>query len=255
MPVDIRKLETPNQAAQPPAAFLFEPQQLVDFSCAWAWQQAWQQGMLQSGSRAHTDAEIAQCPEAVWLLQHPSCYTLGRGASEQHLLFDPHDPPAPLHRIDRGGEVTHHMPGQLVVYPVLDLRRRQCDLHWYLRQLEQVVIDVLAQLGLEGERVEGMTGVWVEGRKLAAIGVGCRRWVTQHGLALNVDGDLSGFAAVVPCGLSGKPVGSLRQWIPGLSVAEVQPLMRDALMLRFGLRWQQPGPDQQGFAIAEPRQG
>lgn len=147
------------------------------------------------------------------------------------------------------------MPGQLVVYPVLDLRRRQCDLHWYLRQLEQVVIDVLAQLGLEGERVEGMTGVWVEGRKLAAIGVGCRRWVTQHGLALNVDGDLSGFAAVVPCGLRGKPVGSLRQWIPGISVAEVQPLMRTALMLRFGLRWRQPGPDQQGFAIAEPRQG
>ena len=122
--------------------------------------------------------------EAVWLLQHPPCYTLGRGASDQHLLFDPSDPPAPLHRIDRGGEVTHHMPGQLVAYPVLDLRRRRCDLHWYLRELEQVVLDVLSQLGLCGERVEGMTGVWLDGRKVAAIGVGCRRWITQHGLAL-----------------------------------------------------------------------
>ena len=255
MPVDIRKLETPNQAEQPPAAFLFEPPQLVDFSRAWAWQQAWQQGMLELGSRPRTDQEIAQCSEAVWLLQHPRCYTLGRGASEQHLLFDPEDPPAPLHRIDRGGEVTHHMPGQLVVYPVLDLRRRHCDLHWYLRQLEQVVIDVLAELGLNGERVEGMTGVWVEGRKLAAIGVGCRRWITQHGLALNVEGDLNGFDAVVPCGLTGKPVGSLRQWITGISMAEVQPLMRAALARRFGLSWRTPGPLQQAFTIADGQQG
>ena len=255
MPVDIRKLETPNQAAQPPAAFLFEPQQLVDFPQAWQWQQHWQQRMLQADGLARTEADIAQCPEAVWLLQHSGCYTLGRGASEQHLLFDLADPPAPLHRIDRGGEVTHHMPGQLVAYPVLDLRRRQCDLHWYLRQLEQVVIDVLAQTGLVGERVDGMTGVWLEGRKLAAIGVGCRRWITQHGLALNVDGDLSGFAAVVPCGLKGKPVGRLSDWIPGITVAEVQPLVREALAHRFALHWQSPGPEQQWLAIAEDQKG
>ena len=147
------------------------------------------------------------------------------------------------------------MPGQLVAYPVLDLRRRQCDLHWYLRQLEQVVIDVLAQTGLVGERVDGMTGVWLEGRKLAAIGVGCRRWITQHGLALNVDGDLSGFAAVVPCGLKGKPVGRLSDWIPGITVAEVQPLVREALAHRFALHWQSPGPEQQWLAIAEDQKG
>lgn len=255
MPVDIRKLETPNQAAQRPAAFLFEPQQLVDFVTAWAWQQRWQERMLTAGDHLRGDGDIASCPEGVWLLQHPRCYTLGRGASERHLRFDPAHPPAPLHRIDRGGEVTHHMPGQLVAYPVLDLRRHRCDLHWYLRQLEQVVIDVLAHLGLMGERVEGMTGVWVDGRKLAAIGVGCRRWVTQHGLALNVNGELSGFASVVPCGLTGKPVGSLNEWLPGIAMAEVQSLLRDALAQRFDLTWQPPGADLQGFTIAEGREG
>ena len=255
MPVDIRNLVTPNQGAQRPAAFLFEPQQLVDFEQAWGWQQQWQQDMLWAGDRQRSDREIALSPEAVWLLQHPSCYTLGRGASEEHLLFDATDPPAPLYRIDRGGEVTHHMPGQLVAYPVLDLRRRQSDLHWYLRQLEQVVIDVLAVLDLAGERVDGMTGVWLEGRKLAAIGVGCRRWITQHGLALNVNGDLEGFTAVVPCGLTGKAVGRLSDWVPGLALGDVQALLRDALAQRFDLAWRMPGPAQQAFMIAEGRQG
>ena len=255
MPIDICTLETPNQGAQRTSAFLFEPQQLVPFSVAWSWQQHWQERLLAFSTRSvQNDHEVVQPPEAVWLLQHPSCYTLGRGASEQHLLFDPADPPAPLHRIDRGGEVTHHMPGQLVAYPVLDLHRRQCDLHWYLRQLEQVVIDVLAQLDLAGERIDGMTGVWLEGRKLAAIGVGCRRWITQHGLALNVSGNLSGFDAVVPCGLKGKAVGRLSEWIPGLRVEDVQPLLRDALGQRFGLCWQGPGAAFSHLLIAdEPR--
>ena len=256
MPVDIRKLETQNLHAHRHAAFLFEPQALVPFEQAWRWQQHWQHQLLEApGMRDSSGTAPAVSLEAVWLLQHPDCYTLGRGASDQHLLFDPSDPPAPLHRIDRGGEVTHHMPGQLVAYPVLDLRRRRCDLHWYLRELEQVVLDVLSQLGLCGERVEGMTGVWLDGRKVAAIGVGCRRWITQHGLALNVDGDLSGFSQVVPCGLTGKPVGRLCDWIPGLSLTEVQRLLRSALSSRFALAWQSPGLQEQRFMIAEPHQG
>jgi len=241
VPVDIRKLETPSPSAQRAAAFLFEPPSPVAFPEAWGWQRRWQERLLA--------AQGAAAPEAVWLLQHPPCYTLGRGASEGHLRFDPSTPPAPLHRIDRGGEVTHHAPGQLVVYPVLDLRRHQPDLHWYLRQLEQVVLDVLLALELRGERLNGLTGVWLEGRKLAAIGVGCRRWVTQHGLALNVCCDLRGFEAVVPCGLVGRAVGCLNEWIPGLTVAQVQPLLRQALAERFQLRWLV------GEAIAEPELG
>ena len=225
------------------SAFLFQPDQLVPFQQAWDLQRRWQERLL-------LDSATGADAEAVWLLQHPRCFTLGRGASEDHLLFDPEHPPAPLHRIDRGGEVTHHAPGQLVAYPVLDLRRRRTDLHWYLRQLEQVVIDVLQALGLQGERIEGLTGVWLDQRKVAAIGVGCRRWITQHGLALNVTCDLEGFKSVVPCGLKGRSVGRLRDWIPDLEIEIVQSLLRDALAARFDLVWQDSGREMAGAETA-----
>ena len=215
----------------------------MPFQQAWDLQRRWQERLL-------LDSATGADAEAVWLLQHPSCFTLGRGASEDHLLFDPEHPPAPLHRIDRGGEVTHHAPGQLVAYPVLDLRRRRTDLHWYLRQLEQVVIDVLQALGLQGERIEGLTGVWLDQRKVAAIGVGCRRWITQHGLALNVTCDLEGFRSVVPCGLKGRSVGRLRDWIPDLEIEIVQSLLRDALAARFDLVWQDSGREMAGAETA-----
>jgi lipoyl(octanoyl) transferase len=172
----------------------------------------------------------------VLLLEHQPCYTLGRGGDPAFLRFDPAHPPHPLFRIDRGGEVTHHCPGQLVLYPVLNLQHHGADLHHYLRSLEQVVLDVLAALGLAGERSSGQTGVWLEGRKVAAIGVGARRWISQHGVALNVDCDLAGFAAIVPCGIADRPVGRLVDWIPGLSCAAVRPLLLQAVAVRFGLR-------------------
>ena len=234
MPAPNGKLVTPTDSGTGSSAFLFQPEQLVPFQQAWDLQRCWQERLLLESETA-TDADTDA--EAVWLLQHPSCYTLGRGASEDHLLFDPEHPPAPLHRIDRGGEVTHHAPGQLVAYPVLDLRRRRTDLHWYLRQLEQVVIDVLQRLGLQGERIEGLTGVWLDQQKVAAIGVGCRRWITQHGLALNVSCALSGFEVITPCGLRGSRVGRLCDWRPGLTVEQVQPRLREALRRRFDLVW------------------
>ena len=117
--------------------------------------------------------------------------------------------------------MTHHLPGQLVVYPVLNLHRYQLDLNWYLRKLEQVVLDVLKELGLSGYRINGLTGIWIDGCKVASIGVSCRRWVTQHGFALNVDCDLAGFDQIVPCGLSGTCIGSLDTWLPGLKVKDV----------------------------------
>ena len=227
MPVDIGKLVTPVDSAHPGSAILVEPTDAVPFERAWADQRHWQQRLL----------EQPHLPEAVWLLQHEACYTLGRGASSEHLHFPLDQPPAPLHRIDRGGEVTHHLPGQLVAYPVLDLRRRQPDLHWYLRELEQVLIDVLAQLDLRGERLPGLTGLWLDNRKVAAIGVGCRRWITQHGLALNVSCALSGFELITPCGLRGSRVGRLCDWRPGLTVEQVQPRLREALRRRFDLVW------------------
>jgi lipoyl(octanoyl) transferase len=181
-------------------------------------------------------------PDAVLLLEHEPCYTLGRGASEAHLRFDPRTPPLPLHRIDRGGEVTHHLPGQLVLYPVLNLRRHGADLHRYLRALEAVVMRVLAELELEGERIEGLTGVWLEGVKVAAIGVGAKRWISQHGLALNVCCGLEGFGAIVPCGLTGRAVGRLSDWRPGLECAALRAPLLEAFRQEFGLRLRPPNP-------------
>lgn len=213
-------------------AILFEALQPVPFAQGWAAQRVLQQRLLDQPER----------PDAVLLLEHEPCYTLGRGASEAFLRFDPAAAPLPLHRIDRGGEVTHHAPGQLVLYPVLNLQRHGSDLHRYLRDLEQVVIDLLAELGLRGERINGLTGVWLEGRKLAAIGVGARRWISQHGLALNVDCPLEGFAAVVPCGIADRPVGRLVDWRPELTARALRAPLLAAFAARFGLALRPPAP-------------
>jgi len=215
-------------------AICFQAVGLVPFPLAWDWQRQLQQRLL---------ADPAG-PEAVLLLEHEPCYTLGRGADPAFLGFDPAEPPAPLFRIDRGGEVTHHCPGQLVLYPVLNLQRHGADLHLYLRELEGVVIDLLAALGLAGERIAGLTGVWLEGRKLAAIGVGARRWISQHGLALNVEADLAGFAAVVPCGIRERPVGRLAEWRPELTAAALRPLLLQCFARRFGLTLRPPTPQE-----------
>jgi lipoyl(octanoyl) transferase len=220
-------------------AILFEATVPVPFERAWAVQRQLQQRLL----------DYPEGPDTVVLLEHEPCYTLGRGASEAFLRFDPAAPPLPLHRIDRGGEVTHHAPGQLVLYPVLNLQRHSADLHLYLRQLEQVVIDVMAGLDLQGERIDGLTGVWLEGRKLAAIGVGARRWISQHGLALNVDCDLAGFGAVVPCGLRDRPVGRLVDWRPQLNAQQLRQPLLDAFASRFGLVLRPSNPQDGVFKL------
>jgi lipoyl(octanoyl) transferase len=211
-------------------AILFEALRPVPFPRGWAWQRRLQRRLL-------VDPDG---PEALLLLQHQPCYTLGRGASLEHLHFDPAESPLPLYRIDRGGEVTHHAPGQLVLYPVLDLRRHGGDLHLYLRALEQVVIDLLAELGLDAARQSGRTGVWLEGRKLAAIGVGARRWISQHGLALNVEASLAGFASITPCGLRDLPVGRLSDWRPELRAVDLAPRLLDHAARVFALQLRPP---------------
>ena len=150
--------------------------------------------------------------DTVLLLEHAPVITLGRKADPSHVVATP-DQLASLGigtlPVDRGGDVTYHGPGQLVVYPVLDLNHWKPSVGWYLRALEQVIMDLLAEYGLAGERLEGFTGVWVGGAKVAAIGVGVHQWVTFHGLALNVDPDMRHWACIIPCGIADKPVTSL----------------------------------------------
>ena len=163
-------------------------------------------------ARARISGAIAH--DVLLLLEHPPVITLGRSSKAQHLVATPAmlaDRGVELYEAERGGDVTFHGPGQLVGYPIVNLRGHRQDLHWYLRQVEAVLMRALECLGVPAERSEGRTGVWTSGRKIASIGVHARDWVTWHGFALNVSNDLSFFDLIVPCGLSGVTMTSVER--------------------------------------------
>lgn len=148
--------------------------------------------------------------DTLLVVEHPPVITLGSRGSEEHVL-DAGGIPVRM-SVGRGGDVTYHGPGQLVGYPIIALTGSQRDLHRYLRGLEQTLIDVLADHGLVGERVQDRTGVWVQGAKVAAIGVRVARWVTSHGFSLNLTTEVhEGFRRIVPCGITGAPVTSMEE--------------------------------------------
>ncbi len=149
--------------------------------------------------------------ETVYFVEHPHVFTAGRSGDAANMLAtsDWDGNPINLVEINRGGDVTYHGPGQLVGYPHLDLRRRSRDVHLYLRQIEEALIQAVAEFGVVGTRRAGFTGVWTDSGKLASIGVGVRGWVTMHGFALNVNTDLRYFQLINPCGIVDCPVVSL----------------------------------------------
>ncbi|KAI7748699.1 hypothetical protein M8C21_004756 [Ambrosia artemisiifolia] len=184
--------------------------QVVPFAEAWSWQKSIveERKLLVDGNEDGLDSLI--------VVQHQPVYTLGTASSEKNLNFDIKDSPLPLYQTERGGEVTYHGPGQLVLYPILNLRFQKMDLHWYMRALEEVVIRVLfSAFSLKASRVEGLTGVWVGDKKLAAIGIRVSKWLTYHGLALNVSTDLSPFSQIIPCGIKDRGVGSIKDLLRG----------------------------------------
>jgi lipoyl(octanoyl) transferase len=144
------------------------------------------------------------------LLEHDPVYTIGRTPDQSSLLGGAHLP-HPLFPINRGGQATYHGPGQLIGYPIIDLRRCGQDLHRYLRWLEGLLVETLAEMGIAATTRNGLTGVWVENRKIASIGVGVRHWITMHGFALNVCGDLSPFDHIVPCGIPNVTMTSIQK--------------------------------------------
>jgi lipoyl(octanoyl) transferase len=146
--------------------------------------------------------------DVLLLLEHPPVVTLGRNSQAAHLL---RPQGIEVFEVERGGDVTFHGPGQLVGYPILDLRAYKQDLHWYLRTLEQALIDALGILAIPAERNPGLTGVWTRGRKIASIGIHVKQWVTWHGFALNVTTDLTHFDRIVPCGIQGVEMTSVQR--------------------------------------------
>ncbi len=172
-------------------------------------------GLVSYGEALEWQRELAEdriagrlSHDVLLLLEHPPVVTLGRNSHAAHLLR-----PAGIEvfEVERGGDVTFHGPGQLVGYPILDLRAYKQDLHWYLRTLEQALIDALGILAIPAERNPGLTGVWTRGRKIASIGIHVKQWVTWHGFALNVTTDLTHFDRIVPCGIQGVEMTSVQR--------------------------------------------
>jgi lipoate-protein ligase B len=168
------------------------------------------------------------------LVEHPPVVTLGRSSKQKHLVASPEflqNKGVELFEVERGGDVTFHGPGQLVGYPIIDLKRHRQDLHWYLRKIEEALINSLADYGIPGERNTAYTGVWTQGKKIASIGVHARDWVTWHGFALNVTTDLSYFDLIVPCGIDGVVMTSIAREL-GLEEISMQDV-RDRVTAKF----------------------
>ena len=148
--------------------------------------------------------------DTLLMVEHEPVYTLGKNANENHLLQS-RDQSVDVFNIERGGDITFHGPGQLVGYPILDLSNYKKSVTWYMRTLEQIIIDTVSEFGIEAKRIEGLTGVWVGDEKIAALGVRIRRWVTMHGFSINVNTDLTFYDGIIPCGIFDHGITSMEQ--------------------------------------------
>lgn len=182
--------------------------------------------------RAFTDSRTGADADEIWVVQHEPVYTLGMGAKPEHIL-DPGD--IPVVRADRGGQVTYHGPGQMVVYVLLDLKRRNLAVRTLVSRLEQAVIDCLSGLGVQGGRKPGAPGVYVAGRKVAALGLRVRRGCSYHGVAVNVDMDLAPFRGINPCGYAGLQVTQIRDLGVNLDCDSFAARFVPALCAQVGL--------------------
>lgn len=200
---------------------------------------------LKIANRKASDAEQQPTKNYLIFVYHPHVYTLGKSGKEEHLLLDKQQLKAhgaTYYRINRGGDITYHGPGQIVGYPILDLDNFFTDIHKYLRYLEEAVILTLRDYGLEGGRIEGLTGVWLDydnderARKICAMGVKSSRWVTMHGFAFNVNTDLSYFEYIIPCGIDDKAVTSLQKELGReMDIPEVESRLKSHLADLFGM--------------------
>ena len=224
-------------------AVVFEHWGMVSYEEAWNRQEALAQRLIRQKLAKNKGFEGSPCPNYLIFCHHPHVYTLGRNGNMQHLLLSREACEArgiSFFRTNRGGDITYHGPGQVVVYPILDLDNFFTDVHRYVRSLEEAIISTLHTFGVSAFRREGLTGVWTRirvPRKIAAIGIRISRWVTMHGLALNVSTDLSYFAHIMACGIDRVVTTSLArelgQQAPALS--EVERVLGAALVARLGM--------------------
>ena len=226
---------------------IFEDLGLIDFKEAWDYQTLLFDATI-AIKMANRRDENNKTTTSNYLLfcEHPHVFTLGKSGKETHLLLNENSLKArgaTYYKINRGGDITYHGPGQLVAYPILDLDHFFTDIHKYLRFLEEAVIATLAEYGITAERVDGLTGVWIDGnkptaRKICAMGVKCSRWVTMHGIALNVKPDLSYFKNIVPCGIDDKAVTSIQNELgKEIDMEEVKQKLKSNLSKVFNYKY------------------
>ncbi|MCU0428458.1 MAG: lipoyl(octanoyl) transferase LipB [Cytophagaceae bacterium] len=207
------------------------PLGLIDYKIAWDFQTSLFDSIVSRKLENRHLTTPVPTENFLIVCEHPHVYTLGRNGHKEHLLLESEGlerEQAQFYEINRGGDITYHGPGQLVLYPVMDLENFYTDIHRYMRELEEVVIRTLADSGVTAGRLSGMTGVWLDpeipgkARKICAMGVKTSRWVTMHGLALNLTTNLSYFQHIVPCGIKDKDVTSLHLEIPHVDIEKVK---------------------------------
>jgi lipoyl(octanoyl) transferase len=208
----------------------------IRYGEAWSLQKTFHNRVITEGS-----------PGVLLVNEHDHVYTLGKSGDENHLLAGEAElklKNVEFYRIDRGGDITYHGPGQIVGYPIINLEYFRKDVHYYLRSLEDVIIKTLAVFDITGERSEGETGVWVAGDKIAAIGIKVSRWVTMHGFAFNINTDLSYFGRIIPCGIFHKGVTSIAE-VSGkdIRIDDVLPVMLDKFSQVFNVTLREENPE------------
>lgn len=225
---------------------IFEDLGLKSYQPTWDYQESLllKNTQIKSAAREkEEDVTQTATEHKLIIVEHPPVFTLGKNGKREHVLVsEEHLQKLGIEffHINRGGDITYHGPQQIVGYPILDLDKFKTDLGWYLRSLEQVIINVIAQYGLKGERSSGETGVWLEpndpfmARKICAMGIKCSRWITMHGFALNVNTDLSHFEYIVPCGIQGKTVTSLEKEVgEKVNYEEVKEKIKEQFQIVF----------------------
>ena len=224
----------------------FQDLGLIDYQEAWDFQEQLFKATIDRKIAQRNGATEMATENHLLFCEHPHVYTLGKSGSVDHLLLSDdqltqHD--ARFYKINRGGDITYHGPGQLVAYPIFDLDHFFTDIHKYMRFLEEAVIATLADFGIKGERYDGLTGVWIEpttarARKICAMGVKSSRWVTMHGIGFNVNSNLSYFSHIVPCGIDGKAVTSMQQELGHeVDMSAVKAALKKHLAVGFGYQY------------------
>jgi lipoyl(octanoyl) transferase len=219
-----------------------------DYQSTWELQEEYFQNIIQTkmDNRKVSEEEKQATQSHFIFVEHPHVYTLGKSGDASNLLINQEtleQKGAQFIKVNRGGDITYHGPGQIVGYPILDLDNFFTDIHLYLRKLEQVIIDTIAEYGLVGDRSEGETGVWLDvgkptARKICALGVRTSRWVTMHGFALNVNSDLQYFDYIIPCGIRGKAVASMHSELGrNVDMEEVRQKIKKNFIKEFGVEF------------------